>query len=801
MINKSEINAIFSEAYAHAALQGDYDMRQLADLLETIRSQMGKSTEFEAWDHLSLEFMKFYSESNVKILNKLKTAYFDLLFEQEFNKIEECRKENVQKGISYWTEVYGRAAVNFRDDLISILCKQRKQWPGQEKVVMERYASLARYMQDVRWVDAFDLYEEIEKNEELPKDVRAIAAVILFEIVLYYFPDYTHAKPYLESAANLCPDHYIVMRAWGEWYVKTGDYQRARDQILQVLIQKSTDYTAQNFMGDSFVSEAKLDNAEFWFNTARQNNFLQSESPRRLINLFADKSLFAGKKEEVLKLVEQILQICAPIQSRLVEKGLAENRFFKQAVVYHTYRDVAAAYFGNGDFTNSEMWYSKAIEEDPELTSALIDLANLKVEQKEPDLDGANAMFNKVLQIDPNTYDAYWGLARVHERQNKIESALGDFQKCLELRPNWGDWINNFIGNLYYRMKDFEKAIGFYELAVQSNPSYKAYKENLVDAMQLRAEQLEPSNPVKAQELMEKAAESLESANNWNKLGNFYYRREEYSLAADQYGKAIDLNKSEPVYWENKGLALERLQNNEEAEQCYHQAEALDGKTGKYLNRIGYFLFSNNRYNEAVEYYLKALEREPENSIYLSNTGLAYQRLQDWDNAIRYYELLIQQKPDDHQTLNGIGVIYHNKKDYFRAIEYYKRALEIKKEWLYYSNIALAYTYLGLVNQAIENYKLSNELNPDDYYNWNELGILYYNAGRSDEAIECYKRSITLHPNDGVLYSNLGLALIQKGNSEEVIRVIEDAPIDESQKKTAMSVVAPYLTPSSNIIN
>ena len=58
---------------------------------------------------------------------------------------------------------------------------------------------------------------------------------------------------------------------------------------------------------------------------------------------------------------------------------------------------------------------------------------------------------------------------------------------------------------------------------------------------------------------------------------------------------------------------------------------------------------------------------------------------------------------------------------------------------------------------------------------WNILGASSSQIGKFDEAIDAYKNSILLNPNDGDTYFNMGIALKDQGKLEEAIDAYKKA--------------------------
>ena len=112
---------------------------------------------------------------------------------------------------------------------------------------------------------------------------------------------------------------------------------------------KPGDYFSFNSIGDCFMAESRLENAESWYHDALQKNFLQTDSYKRLINLYGEKTWFKDKESQIENLLREIeMRHRFRNTSQLIEQKLATEDCFKDLVLYQSYRDVGAAWFANG---------------------------------------------------------------------------------------------------------------------------------------------------------------------------------------------------------------------------------------------------------------------------------------------------------------------------------------------------------------------------------------------------------------------------------------------------------------------
>ena len=62
----------------------------------------------------------------------------------------------------------------------------------------------------------------------------------------------------------------------------------------------------------------------------------------------------------------------------------------------------------------------------------------------------------------------------------------------------------------------------------------------------------------------------------------------------------------------------------------------------------------------------------------------------------------------------------------------------------------------GMLDEALEIFKKSISLKPDNAIAYNNMGATLKDLGKYEKAIEAYKRCIVLKPNYADAYNNLG---------------------------------------------
>jgi tetratricopeptide (TPR) repeat protein len=81
--------------------------------------------------------------------------------------------------------------------------------------------------------------------------------------------------------------------------------------------------------------------------------------------------------------------------------------------------------------------YRRALQSDPDLTAALINLANIRYARDE--LAEAQALYERAIALDPTFFEAYFNLGNIHHDHGRFRQAEDCYQHALALNPGYAD--------------------------------------------------------------------------------------------------------------------------------------------------------------------------------------------------------------------------------------------------------------------------------------------------------------------------------------------------------------------------
>jgi adenylate cyclase len=123
----------------------------------------------------------------------------------------------------------------------------------------------------------------------------------------------------------------------------------------------------------------------------------------------------------------------------------------------------------------------RALELDEEEAEAHVYLAETK-RILDWDLDGAEAEFNRAVEIDPNSTPSNYFSAALYAMRGDRDKALAYLQRTSKIDPA-SLWVSNFACELYRYFGLYDEAIAAGERAIQLDPTFAHYGEPSLAAL------------------------------------------------------------------------------------------------------------------------------------------------------------------------------------------------------------------------------------------------------------------------------------------------------------------------------
>lgn len=205
-------------------------------------------------------------------------------------------------------------------------------------------------------------------------------------------------------------------------------------------------------------------------------------------------------------------------------------------------------------------------------------------------------------------------------------------------------------------------------------------------------------------------------------------------------------------------------------------------RTPQIANNLGKAYYTAGMYDKAVKLYLEALSGEENDDIYYS-LGLAYKKAGNIDGAIEAYRNALEQNPGNYSSCYNLALAYSDKGDIIQAIYYAEKCTILKDDdEMLFGILSGFYEQIGNYKGAIDALKKAAAINPANFTYYYNMAVLNTMIDNLDEAVNCYFKSIELNPNHIESYVNLANILKENDTDkalEFLLKAYEIRPKEE----------------------
>ncbi|MBY0356561.1 MAG: tetratricopeptide repeat protein [Candidatus Obscuribacterales bacterium] len=408
------------------------------------------------------------------------------------------------------------------------------------------------------------------------------------------------------------------------------------------------------------------------------------------------------------------------------------------------YRGLADLYRHEKDYQKAITIYSQAINIDPR--SILSYRGRARSYRALGEYQKAIDDYSQIITLEPQPESGlnYSGRAYSYYKLCEYKKAIEDYDQAIRIEPG-------------YIWDYSDRANAHYQLAITSLDT-EAAKSEASKAIQdcISVLGMNPENALAAEtyttcgmaydrlKQYQKALESYELAiKKDSKYSGAYYFRgvtydhlHQYQKAIDSFNIAVALDPKDPRVYILRGSNYNSLGQPLKAIADFSQAVLVD-QAGRWASEA--FLSMGDIYNKqgqlqkALEAYSNAIKKEPANRTAYSQRSVIYRELGQHQKGIEDLAKATN-KPNAYREV--------------AAVVYYGLAIKAhpKEAWTYAGRSA-ANRKLGLLQESMEDSSLAIVLNPKFAPAYMERGMTYKKFGNQQKALDDFKKAVSLDPN------------------------------------------------------
>jgi tetratricopeptide (TPR) repeat protein len=370
-------------------------------------------------------------------------------------------------------------------------------------------------------------------------------------------------------------------------------------------------------------------------------------------------------------------------------------------------------------------------------------------------------------KTDPNfrlSYEDYFKLGNSFFVERDFEKALEFYQKALQLKPNDFDALLNKSALL--------AEIGRYKEAISSNSVALELNSNSAEAWNNQGYILEKTGELlKALAAYERSIELKPSSEAWDGKGIILNQLGRLKESIEAHNKAIEIDPSFADAWVNKGVSLNKLGQYDEAIINYEKAIELQPNFAKAWYNKGNSLDKLEKIEEAIVAYQKAIELQPSFAEAWCNKGLISRKNNDLVDALYSVEKALSYNPGLVEALSEKAYILALLERYEEALSAFDNAISSEPK-----DISNLYFCKGIVlaeldrhENAINAYCKAIECNFKIPEAQSRKGLSYLKLRQYNDAISSFDEAIKLDPNSAENFYNRACTFSLMNNLDKAI--------------------------------
>ena len=317
--------------------------------------------------------------------------------------------------------------------------------------------------------------------------------------------------------------------------------------------------------------------------------------------------------------------------------------------------------------------------------------------------DQAKAFCEEMLAEDPDYAETYVHLGKIAKSENRVDDAIANFTKCLELDDRYSE-AHTGLARLLTKQGRYDEAIEHWKADIALKQCDPETLANLALTLLLQE---------KYDESIERYLEALryspDSAVYHRDIADVYLKQNDLGRAVVHLTESLRLNANQ--FSVHNTLANVSLRQNNHEKFMLHLAESLRLNPNQPVvhYNMGQALLQQNKLAESVEHFEKVLQLDPDDFDAHNMLAQIFHKQNDLKTTVLHLSKSINIRPDQPAMLNKLAwlkAVYKGAEFYdaSEAIRLARRCCELTKfrELRFLDTLAVSYAAAGRFSEAIE---------------------------------------------------------------------------------------------------
>jgi tetratricopeptide (TPR) repeat protein len=595
---------------------------------------------------------------------------------------------------------------------------------------------------------------------------------------------YREAQFELEKANSLAPDTFEILYNLGESYLRAGDLSKAELVLKRATNLKPGSAEALYLLGQVYNDQARpLDALEI---LAKARKLAPENTD--IIFLLARVSMLQNYFEDAIPLLESGIKL-APQRPELraalgesffmsgkADRALAEfQELVKIDPTARSYSFLGLTYRHLGRFDEAQKYFAEGVKLDPRNASCLFNLGYIAGRQG--DQAKAEDYFQRTLQANPDFSDALLELANLRINDKRFEEAVGLLRRYVK--------VSRDPATGYYKLALAERSLKQFDAAQRDLSVFQTLSKNVSTGpypYQHLFDYLDNRATLTAQQRTQLDITELQ-----NQIKTHPGQPQDYYLLAEsdlKLGKLEDarvaiaqldqLSGDDFRTQTGIGVLLASYHQYDDAIRHFQIAVKANPDSDDVKFDLANAYFRKGQYQPALDTALSVSPAGQKDDSFLALLGDIYSHLGDSTKATQIFADAIHRNPDNDQYYLSLSLTQLRAGNLSAAEATLKQGLgRVPSSGKILWGIGVVSALHGDADQASTNLQRAVDLLPEWPGGYSILGVLYYQTGQYSKAREVLQRF------KGSRSSGLDTSRIEQA--------LANAPPDSLQPLTASS--------------
>jgi tetratricopeptide (TPR) repeat protein len=489
----------------------------------------------------------------------------------------------------------------------------------------------------------------------------------------------------VDSAAN---GNVVPLMDLGRYFVRRNSYEKALRTMLKAKAIKRHDLNILASIAQLHFDFKNMEAAEATVNDILKKDKRQVRANFLKGRLYLLKNDFANALKRFDLVLEawpryhmayyfRALSLIGTGERKLAQKDLLEAVELNPSLV-DARLSLAGFYLRERNRSLAWPQIDSVLKQDPGNVKALMHQGILKVQER--DVEGAEAVFKKVVNLNPDYAPGHLQLGALYELTDRQADALKALKKGLALDPQQTDALSSIV-NMYIRDERFHEALQICEKQkpkIWENPSTLAAVEYLEGKVYMA-----DWNPGKAQKQFEKAIKADPNMlAPYEALARLYWREEMYEEAIPQYENILSEDPKYLAGYMLLGTMYDVERDKEKAETYYRKALRISGDFGPAANNLAWNLAeTGGDMDEALNFAKIAKDNMPKSATVKYTLGWIYFLQGSYQDAIEALQDSLELDPKNAEIHYHLGLAYYKNNQLDAAKDVLEQALLMDQDF------------------------------------------------------------------------------------------------------------------------